>query len=557
MATDGKKPLVSICFGSFEVDEQLFELRQSGAPVRVDRKVFDLLCYLIEHRDRVVDKQELLDRVWAGDTVVEAVIPTAIARLRKALGQSRDASEPIQTVHGRGYRFSGEITLTSARRISDPAATKAPSNKPQQRANTPLDTDMHRAVRDPFVGRDALMERLVATLDAVLEGNLRGRLLVGQPGIGKTRVCTELASIARKRGMRVWTGRCPPIDQPIAFWPWQQIARHGASARELQAVRGLSAAHRDALSALMPDVLGSHDPTQSAPVQPTASAPLSSQAVLALRDAVCAWLRASAVQGPLMIVLDDLHWADAPSVELLEHILVELGDVPLFIAGTYRDSELEKGHPHAALIDRIDRAACWKRITVGSLEPDDIAQYLRDLTGEAVPIELATRIHERTGGNPFLVRETVRSLSTGDFVRERKTYSDIEVPGPARDVIRRRASALPESTQRFLDAASVLGMEVDLALVASMRAKANAADVLDDLDRAIAAQLIEKQAASRTGYAFVHPVIRDTLYNDLSTRTRRDLHVTAARALEQRNDPREAAALADHRARGGESGNVF
>jgi predicted ATPase/DNA-binding winged helix-turn-helix (wHTH) protein len=546
---------VGICFGSFEVDEQLFELRQSGVPVRVDRKVFDLLCYLVEHRDRVVDKQELLDRVWAGDTVVEAVIPTAVARLRKALGQSREANEPIQTVHGRGYRFNGEVTATPARRISDAAVAKGPSNQPQRRAGAPLDTDMHRAVRDPFVGREALMERLLATLDAVLEGNLRGRLLVGQPGIGKTRVCTELASIARKRGLRVWTGRCPPIDQPIAFWPWQQVVRHGASARELQAVRSLSAPQRDAMSALMPDLLGSHDPTQSAPpTQAAASAPLSSQAQLALRDAVCAWLRASTAQGPLMIVLDDLHWADAPSLELLEHVLAELGDVPLLIVGTYRDAELEKGHPHAALIDRIDRAACWKRIAVGTLEAGDVAQYLLDLTGEAVPDQLAARIHERTGGNPFLVRETVRSLSTRDFARERKTYSDIEVPSPARDVIRRRASVLPESTQRFLEAASVHGMEIDLAIIASMRGKASAAELLDDLDRAMAAQLVEPQGASRTGNAFVHPVIRDTLYGDLSSRTRRDLHLAAARALEQRNDPREASAIAEHRTRAGESG---
>jgi len=376
----------------------------------------------------------------------------------------------------------------------------------------------------------------------VLEGNLRGRLLVGQPGIGKTRMCTELASIARKRGMRVWTGRCPPIDQPIAYWPWQQVARHGASARELQAVRSLSAGQRDALSALMPDLLGNTPPASDAP--------------LALRDAVCAWLRASTAQGPLMIVLDDLHWADARSLELLEHVLAELGDVPLLIVGTYRDAELEKGHPHAALIDRIDRAACWKRIAVGSLEAGDIAQYLLDLTGEAVPEQLATRIHERTGGNPFLVRETVRSLSTQDFARERKTYSDIEVPSPARDVIRRRASVLPESTQRFLETAGVLGMEVEVAIIASMLGKANAADVLDDLDRAIAAQLIEKQAASRTGYAFVHPVIRDTLYGDLSSRGRRDLHLAAARALELRNDPRDATAIADHRMRAGESGAV-
>lgn len=532
LGSGGKTSGVGFCFGAFEVDEQLYELRHAGAPVRVDRKVFDLLRYLIEHRDRVVDKHELLEHVWAGDTVVEAVIPTAIARLRKALGQGRDEAGPIQTVHGRGYRFSGEVA-----RVAQPG-------KPPQRA--PLDTDMHRAVRDPFVGRDALMARLTATLEASLGGALRGRLLVGEPGIGKTRVCAELATIARKRGARVWTGRCPPVDEPIALWPWQQLARHGASARELGAVRSLTVPERDALGALMPDLA----PERSRAV------PTAGHAKLALYEAVCAWLRASAAAGPLVLVLDDLHWADTPSLELLEHVLLELGDAALLILGTYRDAELAKGHPHAALLDRIDRAPCWKRLPVTSLEAGDIAQYLRDLTGEAVPDALAARIHERTGGNAFLVRETVRTLTTRELTRERKTYSDIEVPGPARDVIRRRVAVLPETTQRFLEAASVLGMEVDLGVVAAMRELASPADLLDDLDRARAAQLIEAHASSRTGHAFVHPVIRDTVYGDLSSRARRDLHLAAARALARRGEPGDKAAIEEHRIRGGDSANL-
>jgi predicted ATPase/DNA-binding winged helix-turn-helix (wHTH) protein len=527
---------VGLCFAGFEVDEQLYELRENGVAVRIDRKVFDLLCYLIEHRDRVVDKQELLDRVWAGDTVVEAVIPTAIARLRKALGQGRDASEPIQTVHGRGYRFSGEVTRAASNASSASSAT----------VRRPLDTDMHRAVHDPFVGREELMTRLTATLEAALAGSLRGRLLVGQPGIGKTRVCTELASLARKRGARVWSGRCPPVEQAVPYWPWQQIARHGASPREIAAVRGLSAPERDALAVLMPDLAGGQAP----------SAPSSPAARLALHDAVCGWLRASAAQGPLMLVLDDLHWADGPSLELLEHVLTDLGDAALLVLGTYRDAELSKGHPHAALLDRIDRAACWKRIAVSSLGAGDIAQYLRDLTGEAVPDALATRIHERTGGNAFLVRETVRTLTTQELRRERKTYSDIEVPGPARDVIRRRVAVLPEPAQRFLEAASVLGMEIDLAIIAATRGKANAAELLDELDRATAAQLVEPHESARGGYAFVHPVIRDTLYGDLPSRARRELHLAAAAALAQRADPRDKAAVEEHRVRAGESAPV-
>src|SRR5690349_4093194 len=142
---------VAFCFGAFEVDAQLFELRESGVPVRIDRKVFDLLLYLCEHRDRVVDKAELLEHVWSGDTVVEAVVPTAITRLRKALRQDANAGGPIQTVHGRGYRFVAEL-----RPSASPRAAHSPIPLPIEEgfrgSGAGFDTDVRPNVRDPFVG---------------------------------------------------------------------------------------------------------------------------------------------------------------------------------------------------------------------------------------------------------------------------------------------------------------------------------------------------------------------------------------------------------------------
>jgi predicted ATPase len=407
-------------------------------------------------------------------------------------------------------------------------------------------------VRDPFVGRDDVMERLSASLERALEGQLRGRLLVGEPGIGKTRVTTELASLARRRGARVWTGRCQPVDEPVLLWPWQQIARHASTTRDLEILRALKPAQRSALSTLMPDLRDSR-------VDPPLV--LSDRERLALMDATCAWLRASAAQGPLVLVLDDLHWSDTTSLELLEHVLVELGDAPILILATYRNAELPKGHAHAALLDRMERAACWKRIALGSLSVEDVERYLHELTGSAAPAPLVARLHERTGGNPFFVRETVRTLTQGELMRERATYSDIELPGPARDVMRRRIAVLPESAQRMLDAASVLGVSFESSIVAAMLDKTLDA-LLDDLDRAVAAELVElrlkggntapsKESASFV-HAFCHSLVRDTLYGDLSSRMRRALHRAAARALEQRGRSADAAAIAGHVAQGGD-----
>ena len=121
-------------FGSFEVDFPLYELRSDGVPVRIDRKVFDLLRYLIEHNERVVDKHELLNQVWGGEVVVDAVVTTAIARLRRVLGQRGGEGGPVQTVHGRGYRFIAP--LASRGRAVRPNATRAQ----RPRMSTPICT---------------------------------------------------------------------------------------------------------------------------------------------------------------------------------------------------------------------------------------------------------------------------------------------------------------------------------------------------------------------------------------------------------------------------------
>ncbi len=543
---------MGFCFGAFEVDTQVFELRESGAPVRIDRKVFDLLCYLCEHRDRVVDKAELLDHVWAGDTVVEAVVPTAITRLRRTLRQESHASGPIQTVHGRGYRFVGEAIETQVfssppgtlRTISTPQpAAPEPKREHAQRVGMPFDTDVRPNLRDPFVGRAAIMERLIATLDKALSGVLRGRLLVGEPGIGKTRVTTELSQLARKRGARIWSGRCPPTKSPPVLWPWQQIARQGSGARELSALRALGLAQRDALAFLIPE-LASERTTQHDRTQPPVG-----KARLELFDAVSAWLRLSATQGPIVLVLDDLHWADLTSLELLEHVLLELGDSPILILGTYRDAELAKGHPHAALLDRCERVPAWKRIALQSFAIDDVSQYLREVTGADVPHALASHIHERTGGNPFFVRETVRTLSERTLSAARSSYSEVELPAPARDVIRRRVAALPELSQHALEGASVLGTEIEIGLLA-MLLERSTNEVLDAVDRALAAQLLMVEGLHR--YAFSHVLIRDTVYGDLASRTRRELHLRAARLLHERDAEQHRQQVSAHLASAGE-----
>jgi predicted ATPase/DNA-binding winged helix-turn-helix (wHTH) protein len=517
-----KQQIVAFRFGEFEVDFQLYELRRAGELTRVDRKVFDLLRYLIEHRERVVEKHELLRDVWGGEVVVDAVVPTAIARLRKALGQSGADSTPIQTIHGRGYRFNAPLASMPAR---------APVAGAERRIML-VDTDIHPGLRDPFVGRDAVMERLNGALEKALRGIMRARLLTGDPGIGKTRLCQELGSRAREAGARVWSGRCYEADSGEGLWPWVQILRQAVDAPAVEALRSLPETALVELTTLVPELRATRAPLASS---------VAVGKGLPLFDAVARFLRASAQRVPLVLVLDDLHWADTASLTLLGYLLEELTGARIFVLGTFRDAELTPGHPHTALLDRLERSSSWKRIALDALEVPDVALYVQELTGQLVPDALAERIHECTAGNPFFVRETVRSLTADALAEGHLRLAEINVPESARDVMRRRVAALPEPTQRVLEAGSVLGLRLELGTLSAMLELDNEA-LLSALDRAVAARLLVRDQEGLGRYAFVHTLVRDTLDGDLSTSRRCELHLAAGTALERQRALRKVAA---------------
>src|SRR5262245_10673105 len=162
-------------FGECELDEELFQLRRRGDVVRVEPKVFDLLSYLVRHRQRVVSKEELLDAVWPGQVVSESVLPKCVTAARRAVGD--EDHHLIATVHGRGYRFVAPVDERHPPARHD--AAPAPAATP--------------AFSTPFVGREHAMERLRHGLEAACSGSGRTVLVTGEPGIGKTRTAEEFA----------------------------------------------------------------------------------------------------------------------------------------------------------------------------------------------------------------------------------------------------------------------------------------------------------------------------------------------------------------------------
>ncbi len=344
--------------------------------------------YLVTNGERVVSKDELLGNLWPGEHVSESVLPRCITLARKALGDDPGAQRLIQTVHGRGYRFVGVV------------------HRPDARAGPVSDGDATASARErsAFVGREQAMEVLRTALADATRGHGRLVLLVGEPGIGKTRTAAELAAEARAAGAVVLTGRCHEGEGAPAFWPWVQVLRTAVATFETTAIAALGPAAVD-LAALVPELAPSGGGASS-PANLTAE-----QARFRLFDGVAIFLATAARRQPLVLVLDDLHWADAPSLLLLQFLARQMRDARLLVVGAYRDVDVRRQHPLAAVLGELARESCYRRLALRGLGLEDVGRFIAETTGQAAAASLVHAVHAMTDGNPFFVGEIVRLLA--------------------------------------------------------------------------------------------------------------------------------------------------
>jgi DNA-binding SARP family transcriptional activator len=441
-----------------------------------------------------------------------------LARARLALDPLSEeaARDLIERLVAAGDRAGALVAYDELRErlrttlaIAPSAATRALADSVRSRserrpASSPL---LDRRTAGLFVGRDAELARAAGG---------RGLVVIeGEAGVGKTRLALELARSARDGGGVALVGRCS--EEPLR--PYEAWA--------------------EALHPLLDDA-GAGDREALAHLYGTGGASDAEGDRFRLFEAVRELLAGVAASWPVLVVLDDLHWADRPTLLLLAHLVRVAEGPPARLVGTYRSSDLRREHPLAALLADARRERLAERVSLRGLGAEATATLVAASTGPNTPERLARAVHAETAGNPFFVVEVARHLAeTGAG-----SLAEVGLPESVGEVLGRRLERLGDPAHAVLRDAAVLGERFSAHAL-----QPESETLLDALDAALAAGLVREEAGPPGSYAFAHALVRQTLYEELSAARRVRAHGAAAKrllALREAGRPVSAAELAHH-----------
>jgi tetratricopeptide (TPR) repeat protein len=459
-------------------------------------------------------------------------VPGLSAVIRRMLAKA--CAERFQTM----AELRAELQALRERSwLSTSAARSVPTLRPAAKAE-----------RTPFVARKAEQAELRRALDQMLVGQGGIVLIGGEPGVGKTRLVRELQNEAHQRGCMTLTGHCYEMEGTPPFMPFVEYMEEAArlvpqAFREaLGEVAGEIATIVPSLRRLYPDI------------PPAAAVPADQQRRL-LFNAFLEFLRTASDKSPAVTLFDDLHWADEPTLQLLQHLAPHVGTMRILLVGTYRDVELDVKKPFARTLESLVRQRLARRLSLRRLAESDVEEMLGRVSGAAAPSSVVRVVFQETEGNPFFVEEVYQHLAeegrlfdgTGAWRRELRS-EDLDVPESIRLVIGRRLERLGEEARRVLTAAAVIGRTFPLDLLRAI-VEASEDSVLDTMEEAERAHVVTTHPGREVRYGFVHELIRTTLVNGLSLPRRQRLHLRIADAIESlRANSIDAhiAALAHH-----------
>jgi DNA-binding winged helix-turn-helix (wHTH) protein/predicted ATPase len=544
-----------IIFDAFSLDLVNECLWLGSQAIRLRPKAFLLLRYLLSQPGRLLTKEELLNAVWPGTFVGEAVLKVAIRQIRDALGDDPAAPRFIETAHRRGYRFIGSIAESVPIVVKDrqAPADAAVSVSPQATV-APVEV----------VGRDAALERMHGWLADVLRGERQIVFVTGEAGIGKTALVDAFTrNIASGSSIRIGRGQC--------------LEQYGTSEAYLPVLEAMGRLCREQKQVV--DVLRTHAPMWLLQMPSLVSAAdrevLHRQTLGATRERMLREmgeaLEALTRDTPLVLILEDLHWSDYSTLDLISYLASQRQAAHLMLIGTYRPVELAvSGHPLLAVKRELLAKQHCEEVPLEYLSEESVGSYLAGrFCDNRFPGALAALIHGRTEGNPlFMVNAVDFLLAEGGIGRHDGQWEliqaieniEVGVPESIRQVIEKQIDHLDEKQQRALEAASVAGAEFSTPALAAGLVEDN--EIVEALcdgmarhNQFIQASGVQELPGGTTvaRYRFIHALYQNVLYERVLLSRRGQIHQRIGEQLEALYGDRAgeiAAELAMHFERG-------
>jgi hypothetical protein len=396
------------------------------------------------------------------------------------------------------------------------------------------------------------MQREMRELKAALEDSLAGRgrliMMMGDAGIGKTRTAQELATYAGLRGAQILWGRCYRESGMPPYWPWIQVIRSYVQVRNEERLRSEMGAGAVEIAGLVSEVREKIPGLEQ-------ESPLGNleQTRFRLFDAITTFLKTASQRQPILVILDDLHWADQPTISLLQFIARELRGARLLLLGTYQDAEVSLRHPLSQALGELTRERLFQRVSLPGLTRADVESFIEAAAGSPPAQELVDVVFRQTEGNPLFVTEVLRDLLQEGRLTEGAASGgagwSVRIPQGVREVIGRRLEPLSEGSNHALAVAAVIGREFTLELLGHLVDDMTSNRLLEVLEEALAARVLEEVPQAIGRYRFTHALIQETLLEETSMTRRVRLHAVISEVMERLygdNTQEHAAEIAHH-----------
>jgi len=472
--------------------------------------------------------------VWSDAVVNAEALGYALHAVRRAVGDDGIRQEVIRTIPRSGLRFVAPLDVTY--QADSPRSKSTPG--PQTGSGA------IQAPAVPFIGREFELSELQRALEKVLDGSRRLILVSGEAGIGKTRLAEEFARRAADQGVRVVLARSSEVECAPAFWPWIQVVRSLIRDVALRPNLFSLGASVVEIARIVPELCDCL-PTFAAS---TTHDPRTAR--LLLFDGITAFLQRVARTQPILLLLEDLHCADQPSLLLLEFLLRETANVPLFVLSTHRETEMRLDARRQDLLSRAQRREGVQVIHLNGFVPTEVQDFVT-ATCKVVPnTHLIDDLCDKTAGNPLFLNQLVQLLAAENRLSELTSATKIRVTLPRRvqDLIAGQICSLPSACRQILEIASVIGRDFFVEILKSI-AQLDHDQIFDALEIAEQANFIRPQQDSHGRYRFTHELFREAIYRGLSASRRIRIHQRVGRSLENFPTDHQCpdyAALAHH-----------